>query len=118
MAVPNQHRTPRNIRSRWTYNRPMAIDIDIAYVARLARIEMSDEELERVGRQLGGILEHAARVQQLPTEGVEPTSHALPMVNSFRHDRVTPPLDRDTALSQAPEAEEGYFRVPPTLEAE
>ena len=94
----------------------MAIDIDIAYVARLARIDLSAEELERIGRQLGGILEHAALVQQLPTEGVEPTSHPLPMVNAFRPDRVTPSLDRDTALSQAPEAEDGYFRVPPTLE--
>ena len=94
----------------------MAIDIDIAYVARLARIDLSAEELERVGRQLGGILEHAALVQQLPTEGVEPTSHPLPMVNAVRPDRVTPSLDRDTALSQAPEAEDGYFRVPPTLE--
>lgn len=96
----------------------MAIDIDIAYVARLARIDLSDEELERIGRQLGGILEHAALVQQLPTEGVEPTSHPLPMVNAFRPDQVTPPLERDTALSQAPQAEDGYFRVPPTLEAE
>jgi aspartyl-tRNA(Asn)/glutamyl-tRNA(Gln) amidotransferase subunit C len=96
----------------------MAIDIDIAYVARLARIDLSEEELERVGRQLGGILEHAARVQQLPTDGVEPTSHPLPMVNSFRPDQVTPPLDRDRALAQAPEAEDGYFRVPPTLGAE
>ena len=96
----------------------MAIDIDIAYVARLARIDLSDEELERIGRQLGGILEHAALVQQLPTEGVEPTSHPLPMVNAFRPDRVVSPLVRDTALSQAPQAEDGYFRVPPTLEAE
>jgi aspartyl-tRNA(Asn)/glutamyl-tRNA(Gln) amidotransferase subunit C len=96
----------------------MAIDIDIAYVARLARIDLSDEELERIGRQLGGILEHAALVQQLPTEGVEPTSHPLPMVNAFRPDRVVPPLERDTALAQAPQAEDGYFRVPPTLEAE
>ncbi len=96
----------------------MAIDIDIAYVARLARIELSDEELEHYGAQLEGILEHAALVQQLPTQGVEPTSHPLPMVNSFRPDEVTPPLDRETALSQAPQADGGHFRVPPTLEEE
>lgn len=96
----------------------MAIDIDIAYVARLARIDLSEEELERIGRQLDGILEHAALVQQLPTEGVEPTSHPLPMVNAFRPDEIVLPLERDTALSQAPQAEDGYFRVPPTLEAE
>jgi aspartyl-tRNA(Asn)/glutamyl-tRNA(Gln) amidotransferase subunit C len=96
----------------------MAIDIDIAYVARLARIELSADELEHVGHQLGGILEHAARVQQLPTDGVEPTSHPLPMVNAFRPDHVIPSLDRGTALSQAPDTEDGFFRVPPTLEAE
>ena len=96
----------------------MAIEIDIAYVARLARIELSAEELEHYGAQLEGILEHAARVQQLPTEGVEPTSHPLPMVNSFRPDQVIPSLDRDIALAQAPDAEDGFFRVPPTLEGE
>jgi len=106
------------VRSGPIYNRRMAIDIDIAYVARLARIELSEEELERIGRQLGGILEHAALVQELPTDGIEPTSHPLPMVNSFRPDQVIPPIERETALSQAPESEEGYFRVPPTLEAE
>lgn len=100
------------------YNPRMAIDIDIAYVARLARIELSGEQLEHYGSQLEGILEHAARVQQLPTEGIEPTSHPLPMVNSFRPDEVIQPLQRDVALSQAPQAEDGYFRVPPTLEEE
>jgi aspartyl-tRNA(Asn)/glutamyl-tRNA(Gln) amidotransferase subunit C len=96
----------------------MAIDIDIAYVARLARIELSGDELAHYGGQLEGILEHAALVQQLPTDDVEPTSHPLPMVNALRPDVVTPPLDRATALSQAPQAENGYFRVPPTLEEE
>jgi aspartyl-tRNA(Asn)/glutamyl-tRNA(Gln) amidotransferase subunit C len=96
----------------------VAIDIDIAYVARLARIDLSEEDLEHYGLQLEGILEHAARVQRLATEGVEPTSHPLPMVNSFRPDDVTRPLDRATALSQAPEVDDGYFRVPPTLEEE
>ena len=96
----------------------MAIDIDIAYVARLARIELSDEELEHYGTQLEGILEHAALVQRLATDEVDPTSHPLPMVNAFRADEVIPPLDRDSALSQAPDPEDGYFRVPPTLEGE
>ena len=96
----------------------MAIDIDIAYVARLARIELTDEQLEHYGAQLEGILEHAALVQRLATDNVEPTSHPLPMVNAFRPDEVTPPLDREAALSQAPDSEDGYFRVPPTLEEE
>ena len=93
----------------------MAIDIDVAKVARLARLALDDDELARIGAQLGVILEHAARVQALPTEGVAPTSHPLPMVNAFRDDEVTDPLDRDEVLSQAPDAENGYFRVPPIL---
>jgi aspartyl-tRNA(Asn)/glutamyl-tRNA(Gln) amidotransferase subunit C len=96
----------------------MPVDIDIAKVAHLARIALSEEELELYGRQLGVILEHAERVQALPTEGVEPTSHPLPMTNAFRDDEVTPSLDRDVVLSQAPDTEGPYFRVPRILEEE
>ncbi len=96
----------------------MPVDIDIARVAHLARIALSDEELELYGRQLGVILEHAERVQALPTEGIEPTSHPLPMTNAFRDDEVTPSLDRDVVLSQAPDTEGPYFRVPRILEEE
>ncbi len=96
----------------------MPVDIDIAKVAHLARIALSDEELEFYGRQLGAILEHAERVQALPTEGVEPTSHPLPMTNAFRDDEVTGSLERDVVLSQAPETEGPYFRVPRILERE
>lgn len=109
-------------RRRWPasgpYNSPVPIDIDIAYVARLARIELAREQLDAYGGQLVAILEHAARIQQLPTEGVEPTAHPLPMVNSFRDDAVRGSLDREVVLSQAPQDEDGYFRVPPTLEPE
>lgn len=94
----------------------MPVDIDIAKVARLARIALSDEDLARYGAQLGDILEHAERVQRLETEGVEGTSHPLPMVNAFRPDEVTPCLDRDEVLAEAPESEDGYFRVPRVLD--
>ncbi len=94
----------------------MPIDIDVAKVARLARLALDPEELERLQGQLGAILEHAARVQALPTEGVPPTSHPLPMVNAFRPDEVRPPLAREAVLSQAPDEAGGYFRVPPILE--
>lgn len=93
----------------------MPVDIDIAKVARLARLALTEEELETYGAQLQDILEHAARVQALATEGVEPTSHALPMVNSFRPDEVGPSLDRDEVLAQAPQTEDGYFQVPRIL---
>lgn len=94
----------------------MPVDIDIAKVARLARIALSDEDLERYGTQLGDILEHAERIQRLQTEGVEPTAHPLPMVNAFRSDEVVPCLDRDEVLAGAPDTENGYFRVPRILD--
>jgi len=98
----------------------MPIDIDIAHVARLARIELSEAEMAEYGRQCGDILEHAGRVQALDTEGVPPTAHPLPLSNAFRDDVVAPEriLDRQTVLDQAPAAEGVYFRVPPALEDE
>ena len=94
----------------------MPIDIDIAYVARLSRLGLSDEELQYYGGQLEEILEYAARVQALPTEGVPPTAHPLPMVNAFRDDEVEETLDREEVLSQAPDRDGPFFRVPPFLE--
>lgn len=96
----------------------MPIDIDIAYVARLARLQLDADELEFYGTQLEVILTHAARVQEVAASDVEPTAHALPLVNAFRQDEVVASLDRDEVLAQAPEAEEGFFRVPPALEDE
>ena len=96
----------------------MPVDIDISHVARLARLRLSPEELETYGRQCRELLEHVARIQAIDTEGVEPTSHPLPMTNRFRGDRVTPGsvLDRDEVLAQAPRREGEFFRVPPAIE--
>ena len=94
----------------------MPVDIDIAKVARLARVDLTPDELDGYGAQLEVILDHAARVQSLETDGVEPTSHPLPMTNSFRADRIAPSLDHDEVMSQAPEAVDSYFAVPPILE--
>jgi aspartyl-tRNA(Asn)/glutamyl-tRNA(Gln) amidotransferase subunit C len=93
----------------------MPVDIDIAKVAKLARLDLSDEELARYGAQLGDILEHAERVRALPTEGVPPTSHPLPMTNAFRPDEVAPSLARDELLAAAPDVDGPYFRVPKIL---
>ena len=81
----------------------------------LARLGLTDEEIEEFTEQLGVILEHAAQVSALDTADVPPTAHPLPLVNVFRPDEVTPGLDRDEVLSQAPAAEDGQFRVPPIL---
>jgi aspartyl-tRNA(Asn)/glutamyl-tRNA(Gln) amidotransferase subunit C len=94
----------------------MPIDIDIAHVARLARLELSESDLDLYRSQLGVILEHAARVQALDTDGVEASAHPLDMTNTFRPDEVRPSLDRDEVLAQAPEARDGYFVVPPALD--
>ncbi len=96
----------------------MPIDIDIAHVAKLARIQLSDEEMASYRAQLSVILDHAAQVQALATDGVPPTSHPLDMDNAFREDVVTESLDRDVVLSQAPDAIDGFFRVPPSLDSE
>jgi aspartyl-tRNA(Asn)/glutamyl-tRNA(Gln) amidotransferase subunit C len=94
----------------------MPVDIDIAKVARLARIGLSDEEAAHYAEQLQVILEHAARVQAMPTEGVEPTAHPLPVTNAFRQDEIEPTLDRAEVLAQAPDTEGPYFKVPPFLD--
>jgi aspartyl-tRNA(Asn)/glutamyl-tRNA(Gln) amidotransferase subunit C len=94
----------------------MPIEIDIAYVARLARLAIDEEELARYGAQLEVILDHASRVQALPTEGLEPTAHPLGMVNAFRPDETAPSLEREEVLAAAPDREGSFFRVPPALE--
>jgi aspartyl-tRNA(Asn)/glutamyl-tRNA(Gln) amidotransferase subunit C len=85
---------------------------DVAHVARLARLSLTDDELERFTRQLGAILDHAADVAALDTTDVPPTAHPLPLTNVLRDDIVTPSLDRDEVLAQAPAVEGGRIRVP------
>ena len=88
---------------------------DVAHVARLARLDLTDEELERFTGQLAAVLEHAADVASLDTAGVPPTAHPLPLQNVLRADAPVPSLDRDEVLAMAPEAEDGRFRVPRIL---
>ena len=88
---------------------------DAAYVARLARIELTEEELDLYAGQLAVVLEHAAQVAALDTEGVEPTAHPLPLRNVLRADEPRPSLDRAVVLAQAPAVEDGRFRVPRIL---
>ena len=84
-------------------------------MARLARLALTDDELDSLTTELGAILEHAAQVSALDTAGVEPTAHPLPMVNVFRADTARPSLNRDEVLAAAPAAEGGRFRVPRIL---
>lgn len=89
---------------------------DVAHVARLARLDVTDEELDRYTGQLAAVLEHAEDVEALDLAGVPPTAHPLPLVNVLRDDEVRPSLDRDEVLAAAPDAEDGRFRVPSILD--
>jgi aspartyl-tRNA(Asn)/glutamyl-tRNA(Gln) amidotransferase subunit C len=88
----------------------------VDHVARLARLDLSDDERERMRAELGQILEHAERIQSLDLDGVPPTSHTVPVRNVMRTDEVRPSLTQDEALSNAPEAEDGRFKVPRIIE--
>lgn len=91
---------------------------DVAHLAMLARIDLSDAELDRMLGELGVILESVALVQQAPTADVEPMSHPLPLVNVSRPDVVRPSLTPADALSGAPEVELQRFSVPRILDEE
>ncbi len=88
---------------------------DVANLAKLARIEMSDKELDHLSSELSVILDAVARVQEVAASDVPPTSHPLPLNNVFRTDEVRPSLSSYDALSGAPEKEENRFKVPRIL---
>lgn len=95
----------------------MALDrAAVDHVARLARLDLSEDERERMRAELTKILEHAEKIQALDLDGVEPTSHAIPLRNVMRPDEVRPSLPAEEALANAPEAEDGRFRVPRIVE--
>lgn len=87
----------------------------VAHVAHLARLALTDEEIDLFTGQLAAVLEHAEDVEALDTEGVPPTAHPLPLENVLRPDEVTPSVDRDEVLAMAPSAEDSRFRVPRIL---
>jgi aspartyl-tRNA(Asn)/glutamyl-tRNA(Gln) amidotransferase subunit C len=88
---------------------------DVAKVADLARLALSDAELDLFTEQLGAVLDHADDVAALDLSEVAPTAHPLPLVNVVRDDVVRPCLDREEVLAQAPAVEDGRFRVPAIL---
>ena len=88
---------------------------DVVHVARLARLALTDDEIERFTGQLGDILDHAEDIETLEIDDIPPTAHPLPLVNVTRPDEVVAPVDRDEVLAVAPAAEDGRFRVPPVL---
>jgi aspartyl-tRNA(Asn)/glutamyl-tRNA(Gln) amidotransferase subunit C len=88
---------------------------DVRKIAGLARLRLSDEEVARIAAQFDGILAHLERLRAVPTEGVEPLDHPLPIENVLRDDVPRPGLRHEDALSGAPDAVKGEFRVPGIL---
>ena len=92
----------------------MAITRDeVLHVAGLARLALTEEEVERLGGQLNAILEAVGKVAELDLSGIEPTSHPLDLANVWADDEPAPSLDADEVFANAPDREANFFRVPP-----
>jgi aspartyl-tRNA(Asn)/glutamyl-tRNA(Gln) amidotransferase subunit C len=93
-----------------------AAGMDVRYVAHLARLALSDEEVEKFESQLGQVLEYVRQLDALDVSDVEPTAHAMPVQNVFRADEPRPGLDRDLVLENAPKQRDDQFVVPKIIE--
>jgi len=97
--------------------KPDVTHVDVRYVADLARLALSDDEVRRYSAELDAILQYVAQLSELDVEGIEPTAHAMPLVNVMRPDTAGPSLPRDVVLANAPAAAEGqWLQVPPVLD--
>jgi aspartyl-tRNA(Asn)/glutamyl-tRNA(Gln) amidotransferase subunit C len=93
-----------------------AVEIDVKYVAHLARLALSPEEEQTMSAQLGNILAYIEKLKEVDVSGVEPTAHAFPLVNITRPDAVRPSMDHQDALRNAPAEANGLFLVPKIVE--
>ena len=93
---------------------PLSRD-EVAHVAKLALLDLSDDEIDLFTVQLGDVIATAHAMNDLDLDGVEPTHHPLGLINVFRADEVRPSIDREEVLSQAPDVEDDRFKVPPAL---
>jgi aspartyl-tRNA(Asn)/glutamyl-tRNA(Gln) amidotransferase subunit C len=94
----------------------MPVQIDIDHVARLARLELTEDERSRMRTQLAVILDHAAKVGEVAADDVPPTASAIPAANVYREDEPEPSLTHDAAMHSAPDREDERFRVPKIAE--
>ncbi|MEF2969285.1 Asp-tRNA(Asn)/Glu-tRNA(Gln) amidotransferase subunit GatC [Paenibacillus sp. M1] len=95
----------------------MSIQVkDVEHVAKLARLNLTDEEREMFTEQLNAILQYAEKLNELDTDGVEPTTHVLHLSNVMREDEVRESLPQEKVFRNAPEEEDGQFKVPAVLE--
>jgi aspartyl-tRNA(Asn)/glutamyl-tRNA(Gln) amidotransferase subunit C len=93
-----------------------AVEIDIQYVAHLSRISLAPDEEKKLATQLGGILGYIEKLKELDVKNVEPTAHAVPLVNVTRTDEIRPSLPHDEAMRNAPKQANGLFIVPKIVE--
>jgi aspartyl-tRNA(Asn)/glutamyl-tRNA(Gln) amidotransferase subunit C len=85
---------------------------EVLHVARLARLALSEQEVDRMARELSAVLDHIERISELDLEGVPPTSHVIDVAGALREDEPQPSLPREVVLEQAPAVEDGGFLVP------
>jgi aspartyl-tRNA(Asn)/glutamyl-tRNA(Gln) amidotransferase subunit C len=93
-----------------------AVNIDVKYVAHLARLSLSPEEEQKISEQLGHILGYIEKLKEVDVTGVEPTAHAFPLVNVTRPDEIRPSISQEDALRNAPAQANGLFMVPKIVE--
>ncbi|MDE0886836.1 MAG: Asp-tRNA(Asn)/Glu-tRNA(Gln) amidotransferase subunit GatC [Myxococcota bacterium] len=91
---------------------------DVERTADLARLSLSNDEIESMTHDLGQILDHVEQLQALDTQGIEPTAHAIPLATPLRADKASPGIDPDLALANAPSSDAYAFVVPKVIEAE
>ena len=91
-------------------------DFDVKYVANLARLALTPAEEEKLGAQLNNILGYIEKLKELDVAGIEPTSHAVPLINVFRPDEIRPSISNEEALRNAPAKANGLFLVPKIVE--
>jgi aspartyl-tRNA(Asn)/glutamyl-tRNA(Gln) amidotransferase subunit C len=89
---------------------------EVEHVAALARLKLGHEEITTFTGQMDAILSYVDTLSQLNTDGIIPTSHAVPMENAFRPDEITPSIGTENALANAPDRIDGFFRVPKVIE--
>ena len=89
---------------------------EVEKVAKLAKLTLSDPDIERMAADMDAMLAYVATLANLDTEGIVPTAHAVPMANAFRADQLRPSLQRDEVMAAAPKSADGTFRVPKVIE--
>ena len=107
---------PFNPSSKATSTKTDRMQIDLQHVVKLARIELSVEEEQRIGPQLSEIIQYVEKLNELDVDKIEPTAHAVQLTNVLREDELRPSLSQDDAMRNAPKSANGLFVVPKIVE--